>query len=233
MPTPPPRQDPAPHEYKTYSVPEKEPPAALWRRMPPRARRAATAAAALVVALALILTVRYFILGGPSLQRVSGEFQREGADYSLDFPGKSWFTPRRPQPGLEELEVFYRGRGPGAPVVLRIYRRKIPTPMPPALSEESALLLKPFFVKRGERLLVAHGLGFETGDPEPLDNSYGRVQVLLAGKAVPPDAAAYPVRMFFAYSGHDEYALVFRISGDDPAQYEKEIVSIAESFRVR
>jgi hypothetical protein len=206
--------------------------APLWQRMPQRARQGLGIAAVVLAAAAMIFAIRFYIYGGSSLSRVSGIYVRQGAGFSLELPGKNWYTPSHPAGDVDEPGVFYRGRGPNAPVTLSIFHTKTRSPMPNQLVETHAVYFKDYFVKQTERLLVRDGLGFEPAVVEVFPDMGPRNGMLLLGKALPATGNPYPVVILFTYQKNDEYTLVFRSPGKNPAQYEKEIMKIARSFRI-
>lgn len=247
VPAPPPRKAPAagiprppasdaPGEAlpaaQVFTPQHTEKPAPGWQRMPRRARTGLAITAALLAAAALVFTVRYFMLGGASCKRVSGFYMRPGAGFSLELPGKNWYTPNHAAGDVDEPGVFYRGRGPGAPVTLSVFHGKARTPMPNQLVDFHATFLKDYFVKQAERLLVRDGVGFEMSKIAIFPGMGPRSGLLLEGKALPADGSPYPVYVVFTYDQHEEYTLVFQAPGKNPAQYKKEILDITRSFRI-
>lgn len=240
VPAPPPRPAPvaapvsadqAPPPAPVFTAHEPAPRDPLLQRVQGRSRTALVAAAVLAAAALLAVAVLHYLNGGGSLQRASGIYTRAGRGISLEFPAKGWFASTEPAGSLDELGEFYRGRGPRAPVVLTIYTSKAPTAMPARIVEYHAVFQKDYFVRRAEKLLVRDGLGLAPSEPLILDGMGVRSGLLLGGKALPAGGEPYPVHIIFVYDEHDEYVLVFRSQGGGPAQYEKEILKIAKSFR--
>jgi hypothetical protein len=232
VPAPPPAPEIAPEPDNPEPPVADEAPA---EAAPPRAHDNARAIkiTLLVAVAALVGLAAHFFLGvGASVHRVSGSYNRAGSGFSLELPPKGWYAPARPEGGVDELAVFFRGRGPRAPVVLTIHRGKSPAPMPAQIVEYHAVFMKDYFVKRAEKLLVGGDLGLEGAETAALDGMGVRSGLLLSGQAVPANGDPYPVRIVFVYAEHDEYAMVFRLQGGEPGKHEKEILKIARSFRI-